>query len=698
MHNRPRISPAATAEDAAASAAKAAKLRDLQSQLLHNHQNKLYTKEAVTVSAKLLEVNPEVYTAWNYRKLAFKHSLEGVGDAEIVKSLVNEELKIVEVALRQNPKSYGAWHHRKWVLNQGLTEVDFKHEYDLLNQLLKKDPRNFHGWNYRRFVTKLKNVPEVEELKFTRAMIDINFSNYSAWHNRSALFSQLLKQKAEGFESKENILTEEYKLVCNALFTDPNDQSGWFYHLWLLDQTVTPEDPLLISSWPSQGSDCFLSTDLSSFEFSNCNYSLHMGAFPIVLYFNQAVTGVSSSTVTVNSMFLKNENLIWSPLTTAKSREARCWLTYLKISDAKFSDSNSATVEVSIGHLRGIISSSGSHYPHTSQFKFTITMKSIDRGQSEESVEKLIMWKDDQKEFDYGTANEMLLNKLSITEERERKVPKWNLETLSNEIELFKELSDENCKFVNLTLARLLTAQDAMTSPKNLPKQKGNHFVEVLKLLDELIKLDPSHAGYYEDERSLVMMNQATFDEQSIMKYYVRSSELTSTSHRLAGMRLSRLSLTRIGFVERLLWIQMLDLSHNELRSIAGLEALQHLVCLNLSNNKISSFTSLEPLKLMKYLKVLNISSNEIGSHPIDTSKYFCSSPLSHTYEAENITKAFKKGNINVGDYWEAILLFQEMNLIQLDISENKVADEAFGDLLLEVLPTLKWLDGKCVR
>lgn len=35
-----------------------------------------------------------------------------------------------------------------------------------------------------RFVTRLKNVSEEEELGFTMDMINTNFSNYSAWHNR----------------------------------------------------------------------------------------------------------------------------------------------------------------------------------------------------------------------------------------------------------------------------------------------------------------------------------------------------------------------------------------------------------------------------------------------------------------------------------------------------------------------------------
>lgn len=37
---------------------------------------------------------------------------------------------------------------------------------------------------YFRFVAALQNRSEEDELKFTTDMINTNFSNYSAWHNR----------------------------------------------------------------------------------------------------------------------------------------------------------------------------------------------------------------------------------------------------------------------------------------------------------------------------------------------------------------------------------------------------------------------------------------------------------------------------------------------------------------------------------
>lgn len=55
-----------------------------------------YTKEALEVSAKLLEINPESYTAWNYRKLAVQHNLShSNSDTDSVKSILDEELRVV---------------------------------------------------------------------------------------------------------------------------------------------------------------------------------------------------------------------------------------------------------------------------------------------------------------------------------------------------------------------------------------------------------------------------------------------------------------------------------------------------------------------------------------------------------------------------------------------------------------------------
>lgn len=117
---------------------------------------------------------------------------------------------------------------------------------------------------------------------------------------------------------------------------------------------------------------------------------------------------------------------------------------------------------------------------------------------------------------------------------------------------------------------------------------------------------------------------------------------------------------------------------------------MQLLCCLNLRGNQISSFTALSPLKLLPSLKALDLSYNEIGSHPIDTTRYLCESPLSHSTAKGNTKEV-------AANHWEAILLFQDLRLTQLDIVGNAIADQEFRTMLVKILPTLTWFDGTLV-
>ncbi|XP_024515674.1 geranylgeranyl transferase type-2 subunit alpha 1 [Selaginella moellendorffii] len=229
MHGRPRTRATAAADKE--SEAKAERFELLLSAVLRNHQQRCYTKEALEENARLVELNPEVYTAWNFRKLALKSLLDAEPDEDSRKDLVKQELKVTENALRAHIKSYSAWHHRKWVIALGLSSLD--DELDLLAQLFKVDARNFNAWSYRRYIVGLMGVPVQQELDYTMTLLNKNFSNYSAWHNRSALLLELFKEIKDE-QGKESILSEEFELVKQALYTDPCDQSGWFYHSWLL--------------------------------------------------------------------------------------------------------------------------------------------------------------------------------------------------------------------------------------------------------------------------------------------------------------------------------------------------------------------------------------------------------------------------------------------------------------------------------
>lgn len=80
----------------------------------------------------------------------------------------------------------------------------------------------------------------------------------------------------------------------------------------------------------------------------------------------------------------------------------------------------------------------------------------------------------------------------------------------------------------------------------------------------------------------------------------------------------------------------------------------------------------------------------------MDTTRYLFSSPLTHSLiKDEKFIEECYQANINVADNWEAIFLFRDLHLKQLDVKGNAVADEKFRNLLKKVLPTLTWLDGE---
>ena len=220
----------------------------------------------------MLEHNPEVYTAWNWRREVVgplllekeeKDGEEGTSTSTSTSSyddkrvkLAQAELDLTEKSLRRNPKCYSAWHHRRWIL---LKRPFLKHllreEIALVDRLLDADARNFHAWAHRRAVAAEAGILPKEAEAAAMRRVEDNFSNYSAWHERSAT---LLLEEAQKKKTREknddddekassllpppllsaSLLEREYDLVRQAVFTDPEDQAPWLYHRWLLSQSV----------------------------------------------------------------------------------------------------------------------------------------------------------------------------------------------------------------------------------------------------------------------------------------------------------------------------------------------------------------------------------------------------------------------------------------------------------------------------
>ncbi|KAF9433399.1 hypothetical protein BGZ76_009500, partial [Entomortierella beljakovae] len=153
------------------------------------------------------------------------------------------------------------WNHRRWCLEH-MSNPRWDKELAMVGKFLDMDARNFHGWDYRRYIIRqldLKDESSPEkilervqsEYDFTTTKISQNFSNYSAWHNRSTLLGKLAKDMTP--EERETIVDNEFDLVKNAIYTDPEDQSAWLYDLWLIgreDKNISILGATVISFQP----------------------------------------------------------------------------------------------------------------------------------------------------------------------------------------------------------------------------------------------------------------------------------------------------------------------------------------------------------------------------------------------------------------------------------------------------------------
>ncbi|EPT05943.1 hypothetical protein FOMPIDRAFT_1026824 [Fomitopsis schrenkii] len=201
-------------------------------------------KAAFDLTTRMLQLNPEFYTVWNYRREILLQGIFPTSSATEVNALLTDELSLTTSQLKQHPKVYGIWNHRRWCLanvpdgpsdddRDGWRQAYWNKELFVVEKMLDADARNFHAWNYRRYVLANMPVkrPAQTELAYTKRKIEANFSNFSAWHQRSKVLTSLWEAgQIDRRTSKE----EEFDLVKNAMYTDPGDQSVWIYHRWLI--------------------------------------------------------------------------------------------------------------------------------------------------------------------------------------------------------------------------------------------------------------------------------------------------------------------------------------------------------------------------------------------------------------------------------------------------------------------------------
>ncbi|KAL0224954.1 hypothetical protein RCL1_002866 [Eukaryota sp. TZLM3-RCL] len=190
-----------------------------------------YSSEIFTLTESLLTFNPELYTCWNYRR-------EYISLQDISTYSFSLELLLTQTCISKNPKLYPVWNHRKWIITT-MHDPPLERELSLCSKLHSLDDRNFHCWNYRRFITSLCQKASLKcgdllsEFNYTEHLANINFSNYSTWHQRLVLRSAI--ETRSDLSSRIKSLVDELIWAKDAVYCEPNDESAWRYLLYLTE-------------------------------------------------------------------------------------------------------------------------------------------------------------------------------------------------------------------------------------------------------------------------------------------------------------------------------------------------------------------------------------------------------------------------------------------------------------------------------
>ncbi|KAK6882687.1 Geranylgeranyl transferase type-2 subunit alpha [Candida tropicalis] len=231
--------------------------RELTEELFKLRENEDYSDEALLKNNEILIINPEFYTMWNYRReILSRYKSE---DLKIYENLLNQDLKFVLSQLKKFPKCYWIWNHRTWLLFElvKIEKVNWEFEFAVVSKLLDLDQRNFHGWHYRRFVVEnmelackgdLSKILKInlDEFNYTTLKIQKDFSNFSAWHNRTKLIPKIYNlihdnedilmrfPGTDMFQDPKLIMNNDLEMIKTGMYMSPEDTSVWSYYSWIV--------------------------------------------------------------------------------------------------------------------------------------------------------------------------------------------------------------------------------------------------------------------------------------------------------------------------------------------------------------------------------------------------------------------------------------------------------------------------------
>ncbi|KAG0339448.1 hypothetical protein BG000_002080 [Podila horticola] len=549
--------------------------------------------EALKITTALLRKSPDYYTIWNVRRTILKEGFLDNADEETSNTIYTNELEFVQDNLRLNPKSYFMWNHRRWCL-ENMSKPRWDKELGMVGKFLEMDARNFHGWDYRRYIIRQMDLQIGQnkdtvlaraqtEFDFTTTKISQNFSNYSAWHNRSTLLGKLAENLTE--REREATVDNEFDLVKNAIYTDPEDQSAWLYDLWLIGR--------------EQRSISILGASVISFH-----------PLEIVVAFDETVKLRNPFTVSTRidhvAIPLAGE---WRA-TGSDASLGSVWI-FQQATDAQYGP----TVEVLIFSDDICAVRAGSTLPAAVCFEVETLNQdfaSISGRLGRLAIGKNLMYDVTKRIGPIAEPDGNL-----ETRERSKKHLVSSLTTsdsvddrvalLDREIASVRELVElePDCKWPIQILSTLLSElRRTMSIHSSRVKEIDD---ECIELQEKLISIDPLRQERYEDRRTQLVFDRETL---SIVKDSKQFPEVEFAENQPRDLDLSMRGLTHIPISSYFIHLDTLNLDSNAITSTRFLRNLLSVRRLNLSNNLIER---LEGVQHAPSLEFLSLEGNQIA-------------------------------------------------------------------------------------
>eukprot|EP00956_Cyclotella_meneghiniana_P023756 scaffold46837_cov63-Cyclotella_meneghiniana.AAC.2 len=255
----------------------------------------------LTLTSHCLQRNPKSYATWFHRKWSISCYIcqDDLGEEQqtTVATALQSELDLCAQFLMMDERNFHCWNYRRFVVamlgSSGglirhnsekddndtnftstsscsytgawsswahLLENDQTTQYVVMGAQIAPNSLQCQVDNPKEanppIKTHLKELI-VREWDFTTSKIQDNFSNGSAFHYRSKLIPLMLETRLAGSENSANdsnklvIMWDEIILMAreewedtllNAVFTEPDDQTPWWYHRFIVSWARPPAE------------------------------------------------------------------------------------------------------------------------------------------------------------------------------------------------------------------------------------------------------------------------------------------------------------------------------------------------------------------------------------------------------------------------------------------------------------------------